>query len=150
MANAIRFTTVELNELDNKVSTAGDKSIALELQIFEALRQEILAAGDSIATSAEALAVIDLFSSLAELSESRGWCRPIVDDSLELSISAGKHAVVEQAVVQQDEGQPETFIANDCHLNKDERMWLLTGPNMAGKSTFLRQNALIVILAQMG
>jgi DNA mismatch repair protein MutS len=150
LANAIRFTTVELNELDNKVSTAGDKSIALELQIFEALRQEILAAGDSIATSAEALAVIDLFSSLAELSESRGWCRPIVDDSLELSISAGKHAVVEQAVVQQDEGQPETFIANDCHLNKDERMWLLTGPNMAGKSTFLRQNALIVILAQMG
>ena len=150
LANAIRFTTVELNELDSKVATAGDKAVTLELEFFELLRQEILDAGEQVATAAEAAAVIDLFCSQAELSESRGWCRPIVDDSLELSITAGKHPVVEQAVVQQDEGQPETFIANDCHLNSDARMWLLTGPNMAGKSTFLRQNALIVVLAQIG
>ncbi len=152
MANAMRFTTTELAELESRISSAADRALGLELDVFEALQAEILDAADAIRAAADALAEIDVAASLAELAETQGWCRPVVDDSLDFAIVAGRHPVVEQVLRRQ---AADPFVANDCDLSPrgDARhgaIWLLTGPNMGGKSTFLRQNALIAILAQMG
>jgi DNA mismatch repair protein MutS len=147
MANAIRFTTTELGELERKISSAADRALALETQLFETLISEISSRNQEIVTTAEALAGLDVATGMAELAVQRRYARPVVDGSLEFNISGGRHPVVEAALEQAAEGD---FIANDCDLSDDQRLWLLTGPNMAGKSTFLRQNALIVVLAQMG
>jgi DNA mismatch repair protein MutS len=147
MANAIRFTTTELGELERKISSAADRALALETQLFEALVSEIQVRHQEIITTAEALAALDVGTGLAELAVQRRYVRPQIDDSLEFKIEGGRHPVVEAALEKAAEGD---FIANDCNLSDDQRLWLLTGPNMAGKSTFLRQNALIVVLAQMG
>jgi len=148
MANAVRFTTVELNDLARDISDAGEKSLAVELEIFEELVAETAHRADAIAIAAAAIARLDLACAGADLAEGRDYCRPTVDDSLDFHIEAGRHPVVEAALSAQ--ADPEAFVANNCDLSHDQRLWLLTGPNMAGKSTFLRQNALIAILAQAG
>ena len=148
MANAVRFATKELLALEQQISEAGGRALALEGTIFEQLVQHIAAEAGRIALASGALAVIDVAAALACLAEERRWTRPEIDADLEFSIKAGRHPVVEAALIAQGEGR--SFIANDCDLSAGQRLWLLTGPNMAGKSTFLRQNALITILAQAG
>lgn len=147
MANAARFTTVELGELERKITEAGDKALAVELQLFAALVDDVVKKLADLRLTAGALAELDVATALAELAIEQNYARPIVDDSLAFEIKKGRHPVVEQALRKSDGG---TFIGNDCDLAPTRRLWLLTGPNMAGKSTFLRQNALIVLLAQMG
>ncbi|MBI1214304.1 MAG: DNA mismatch repair protein MutS [Alphaproteobacteria bacterium] len=147
MANAARFTTVELSELERKISEAAEKSLALELELFAQLAQEVLAQGEVISKTADAIAEIDVAAALAELAVTARYTRPKVDGGLLFDIKGGRHPVVEAALKRQ--GNTD-FIANDCTLGEASRLWLLTGPNMAGKSTFLRQNALIALLAQMG
>lgn len=152
MASAMRFTTTELAELETKIANAADRALSIELAVFDRLVAEIVAGADAIRAGAEALAVLDVSAALARLAESENHCRPAVDTSLAFEIEGGRHPVVEQALRRQAESP---FVANDCNLSPQENarhgaIWLLTGPNMGGKSTFLRQNALIAILAQMG
>jgi len=152
MANAMRFTTTELAELESKIANAADRALSIELAIFEELTAETVSHADSIRAAAVALSVFDVSASLAVLAEEQGYCRPLVDDSLSFNIVAGRHPVVEQALRRQ---AANPFVANDCDLSPQNdggngAIWLLTGPNMGGKSTFLRQNALIAIMAQMG
>ncbi len=147
MASAVRFGTVELSDLERRISEAAGKALAVELELFAGLVEEIAGQADAIAQAAHALAALDVATALAELASERRYTRPQVDDSLAFAITAGRHPVVE-AVLDATNAGP--FVANDCDLAPDNRLWLLTGPNMAGKSTFLRQNALIAVLAQMG
>ena len=147
MANAVRFSTVELGDLEARIAKAGDQALALELEIFEELARAALDRADAIGAAAAALAELDVCAALAELAASRRWARPKVDRSLAFRIVRGRHPVVEAALAARGEG---AFVPNDCDLGPERRLWLLTGPNMAGKSTFLRQNALIAVLAQAG
>jgi DNA mismatch repair protein MutS len=151
MSSAMRFSTIELNELAQKIECAADQALAMELSLFDDLLGEITGRIEDIALSAASLASIDVAASLAHLAWARRYTRPQIDASIEFDIKAGRHPVVEAALKQRGEA---TFVANDCRLGgdgaDDGHLWLLTGPNMAGKSTFLRQNALIVVLAQMG
>ncbi len=147
MANAIRYTTVELGELEDKISRAADRAVALEMQLFDQLLDKITNWGTKILAAAEAMAILDVAASHADLAIDKIYVRPKVDDSLTFDIKGGRHPVVEEALLLGNDGN---FIANDCNLNNENRLWLLTGPNMAGKSTFLRQNAVIAILAQIG
>ena len=147
LASAVRYTTVELGELAGKISRAADQAMALEQELFDDLVGEVTARTDGIAEAAAALAALDVAAGLADLAVERRYVRPIVDDSTAFAITGGRHPVVEAALeAVGDKG----FVPNDCALEGDHRLWLLTGPNMAGKSTFLRQNALIAILAQTG
>ncbi|MGH6994625.1 MAG: DNA mismatch repair protein MutS, partial [Stellaceae bacterium] len=151
LAGQTRFTTTELGELEAKIASAAERALGLELEIFERLNVRVIAETEAIRDCAEALSRLDVAGALAHLAVERDYARPAVDDSLAFVIEGGRHAVVEQALSR--DGTP--FIANDCDLSPPAeteagRIWLLTGPNMAGKSTFLRQNALIAILAQMG
>lgn len=147
MAGAVRFTTVALSELERKVAEAGDRALALELEIFSQLVDAVIDHADAIAFTARALATLDLTAALADLAVEGGWCRPEMASDLSFDVRGGRHPVVEQALAASGGGP---FVANDCDLSPGQRLWLLTGPNMAGKSTFLRQNALIAVLAQMG
>ncbi len=144
-AGQVRFTTTELGELEAKIANAADRALALELAIFDRLAATVASASVAIKDAAGALAMIDVATALAALAVERDYVRPDVDNSLAFAIQGGRHPVVEQAL--QVSGGP--FVANDCDLSAG-RIWLVTGPNMAGKSTFLRQNALIAVLAQMG
>ena len=148
VANAMRFVTTELSALDQSITAAAGRALAIEHDIFNRLVETICTDKSRLSNIAEAIASVDAASSLAELSERRRYVRPRVDDSCAFLIRGGRHPVVEAALQDDAKG---SFIANDCNLDGDgKRIWLLTGPNMAGKSTYLRQNALIVILAQMG
>ncbi|MFN3507404.1 MAG: DNA mismatch repair protein MutS [Allorhizobium sp.] len=152
MANAMRFTTTELADLESRIANAAGQALSLELAAFDRMVAQVIAAAEPIKAAARALAVIDVAAGLAALAEEQGYCRPLVDDSRMFKITAGRHPVVEQALRRQ---AASPFIANDCDLSPHDTkgpgaIWLLTGPNMGGKSTFLRQNALIAILAQMG
>ncbi|HET8726732.1 MAG TPA: DNA mismatch repair protein MutS, partial [Alphaproteobacteria bacterium] len=147
LASAVRFTTVELNELERSIAEAADKALALEMKLFGDLVGEVLGRADAIAALARALAALDVASANAELAVERRHTRPSVDRSLAFDVRGGRHPVVEAALDAANEGP---FVANDCNLSPENRLWLLTGPNMAGKSTFLRQNALIAVMAQMG
>lgn len=148
-ANQVRFTTVELSSLETRILNAGSQAAEIEKRHYERLRALILEHSAQISQTARALAEIDLTTALAHLAVTENWCRPALDTSRSFEITGGRHPVVEQALRAQG-GDP--FIANDCALNAQDHaaIWLLTGPNMAGKSTFLRQNALIAILAQTG
>jgi DNA mismatch repair protein MutS len=151
LAGQVRFTTTELGELEAKIASAAERALGLELEIFERLVAAVTAQSGNIKECAEALSALDVASALAHLAVERHYVRPQVDDSHAFVIEGGRHVVVEQALFR--DGTP--FIANDCDLSPPPqtgagRIWLLTGPNMAGKSTFLRQNALIAVLAQMG
>ena len=157
LANAMRFTTTELADLEARIASAGDRATGLELEIFADLGQRILDAGDQVLAAAAALAEIDVAAGLAELAESERYVRPQVDLSLDFAIEGGRHPVVEQ-VLRRDGG--DAFVANACDLGPlptitvnpkpDGRLIIVTGPNMGGKSTYLRQNALMVVLAQSG
>ena len=146
-ANQVRFTTVPLSEMETKILNAGGRALEIEKRLYDALKFAILEQSGAIAQVARGLAEIDLSTALADLAVQENWCKPIVDTSRALNIKGGRHPVVERALRAQS-GAP--FIANDCDLGSENDIWLLTGPNMAGKSTFLRQNALIALLAQMG
>ena len=151
LAGQVRFTTTELGELEAKIASAADRALGLELETFERLTASVIAQSANIKDCAQALARLDVASALAHLASERNYARPQIDDSHGFIVEGGRHPVVEQALSR--DGTP--FVANDCDLSPPRqtdagRIWLLTGPNMAGKSTFLRQNALIAILAQMG
>jgi DNA mismatch repair protein MutS len=147
LASAVRYTTVELGELESKIGRAADLALNLELEIFEQLVAAAIERAEVISAAAGALAGIDVASGFAELAGDGQWVRPLVDDGMEFAIEGGRHPVVEAALKARGEG---AFVANDCTLSGERRLWLVTGPNMAGKSTFLRQNALIAVLAQIG
>ncbi|GAB6843337.1 DNA mismatch repair protein MutS [Methylorubrum rhodinum] len=148
MVDAMRFTSVELGELESKIAGASDRVLALEAQVFDALSQRVMAQADTIADIADALSALDVAASHAELAVELDWTRPRLDDSLAFAVEGGRHPVVEAALRKAG----EAFIANACDLSGNEagRIRLVTGPNMGGKSTFLRQNALVAVLAQMG
>ncbi|HEX9645975.1 MAG TPA: DNA mismatch repair protein MutS, partial [Alphaproteobacteria bacterium] len=144
LASAVRFATEELARLEDQIARAADRALALELELFDDLVGEVRARERELAPAARALAELDVAAALAELARVRSYVRPHVDQSLDFRIAKGRHAVVEAALGER------AFVANDCELSGAGRLWLLTGPNMAGKSTFLRQNALIAVLAQAG
>jgi len=149
-ASAIRFTTLELSELETKILNAGGRATEIELQIFESIRSKVLEVSADIFAAAAAVAQLDVYASLADLAISEDWVRPIVDDSRAFAVTGGRHPVVEKAL--KDQGA-SPFVANGCDLSAEAgsaSIWLLTGPNMAGKSTFLRQNAIIALLSQIG
>lgn len=146
--NASRFTTVELADLENKIRGAADKALAMEIEIFNNLVQDITIASDDISRTAKALAELDVGAALSDLAVEKNYCRPVLDNSLAFDVADGRHPVVEEAIERDHAG---AFVGNDCRLSDDSSLiWLLTGPNMAGKSTFLRQNAIIAVMAQMG
>ena len=146
--NASRFTTVELTELEDKIRGAADKALAMELAIYDELLTSIKVSSDDIIKCGNALAEIDVAISLASLAVENNYCRPIVDSSLAFEIEDGRHPVVEQSLKKENSSP---FVGNNCFLGGEKgNLWLLTGPNMAGKSTYLRQNAIIAIMAQMG
>ena len=160
MAGAMRFTTPELVETETRIVSAADRALAIEQEIFTDLANAIAAEEKALGETAAALAELDCLAALAEVAVEQGYSRPVLDDSPAFEIRGGRHPVVEQALKTANAG---AFIENDCVLvasrpemptGFDEvteaRLWLVTGPNMAGKSTFLRQNALITVLAQMG
>ena len=144
-ANQVRFTTVELSEVEKKILNAGHRALEIEKVIFIELCKDILVSAENISATSLSLSVLDVSASLADLTLSENWVRPLVDDSRAFMISGGRHPVVESA----NRRTGNTFIPNNCEIDNGG-IWLLTGPNMAGKSTFLRQNALIAMLAQMG
>ena len=148
-ANQVRFTTVELSELETKILNAGNHAVELEKTLYANLRAAILDKAGEIGATSAALAELDLACALADLAQAENWVKPTVDNSRAFDIKGGRHPVVERALAQQS-GTP--FVANDCNLSADTSaaIWLLTGPNMAGKSTYLRQNALMALIAQMG
>ncbi len=150
MANGARFTTPELSDLDRRITEAADRATQRERAVFAHLVAQTLERSEAIAACAAALARIDVAQSAARLAEPGTWVRPHVTDGTEFKIVAGRHPVVEQALAAATSASRNAFVPNDCDLAPDRRLLLLTGPNMAGKSTFLRQNALIVILAQAG
>ena len=148
-ANAVRFTTIELSEMETRILNAGNHAMELEKRLYSSLRQSILDQADRIGLAARALAEIDLCAGFADLARANDWSEPVVDNSRAFHVEAGRHPVVERALKAQG---GTGFVANDCDLSATDTaaIWLLTGPNMAGKSTFLRQNALITLLAQAG
>ncbi|MEZ5849321.1 MAG: DNA mismatch repair protein MutS [Hyphomicrobiaceae bacterium] len=161
MANAVRFTSAELEETEGRIAHAAERALAIEQDVFGDLAAAVAASEQTLVSLAGALAELDCFAALAELAEREGYVRPTIDTGTAFEIQGGRHPVVEQALRAAKSGP---FVENDCILGRapatpqptgfdeiaDRRIWLVTGPNMAGKSTFLRQNALIVVLAQMG
>jgi DNA mismatch repair protein MutS len=146
LAGVVRFNAPELHEQAMRVTQAGAHALAAEAAHLEDLIEQALARRDAIAAAADAIARLDVAAALAERAVEGGWCRPALVDHPCLEIEGGRHPVVEAAVAKAG----GRFVANDCRLSEDSRLWLVTGPNMGGKSTFLRQNALICVLAQAG
>jgi DNA mismatch repair protein MutS len=160
MANAVRFATAELLETEGMIASASERAHNLEQEIFADLAARVGAAASDLGAAAAALAELDVFVALAQLSLEQDYARPRIDASMAFDIRGGRHPVVQQALARSGAAQ---FIENDCVLGEsggeaaeagaaasEARIWLVTGPNMAGKSTFLRQNALIAVMAQMG
>ncbi|RAI45494.1 DNA mismatch repair protein MutS [Rhodoplanes roseus] len=151
LAGQVRFTSTELGALEAKIASAADRALGLELDIFERLVAAVVDAADAVKAAARALAVVDVASSLAAVAVECRFVRPEVDSGLAFCIEGGRHPVVEQAIAVEG----GSFVANDSDLSPPSakasgRIAVVTGPNMAGKSTYLRQNALIVVLAQAG
>jgi DNA mismatch repair protein MutS len=161
MANAVRFSTVELAEIEGRIASAAERALAIEQEVFAALANAVDGEAPALCDAAAALAELDHTAALAALAEDEGYVRPRILDGEAFEIRGGRHPVVEQALRAAKAGP---FIENDCVLGRappeeppagfdegsEARIWLVTGPNMAGKSTFLRQNALIAVMAQMG
>jgi DNA mismatch repair protein MutS len=149
MAGAVRFSTDELASLASRISEAAESALALETALFDEMTLLAIAHGEALSAIADALSTLDVASALGELAIAARYVRPTIDNGLKFKIARGRHPVVESALQSVNAGP---FVPNDCDLSPDAkgRLWLVTGPNMAGKSTFLRQNALIAILAQTG
>ncbi|AMY71762.1 DNA mismatch repair protein MutS [Frigidibacter mobilis] len=147
-ANQVRFTTLPLNEMETRILNSANHALEIEKRLYDSLKRAVMDQAAAIGEAARALAGIDLAAGFADLAAGGDWCEPLVDDSRAFVVEAGRHPVVERALKRS--GAP--FVANDCALTEGgtPAIWLLTGPNMAGKSTFLRQNALIALLAQAG
>ncbi len=147
-AGQVRFTTLELSGLETRILNAGNHALEIEKRLYSSLKGAILAHAGPIGEAARALAEIDLGAGFADLASGEDWVQPRLDESRAFAVEGGRHPVVEFALRRTG----EAFVANDCALTSGETpaVWLLTGPNMAGKSTFLRQNALIALLAQAG
>ena len=146
MAGAVRFNSLKLHAEAARIAEAGGHALAAEEAHFEQLVGEVAAAREAIAATAAALARLDVGAANAERAAEGDWCRPEIGEDAGLAITGGRHPVVEAALAKAG----ERFVANDCELSDTNRLWLIGGPNMGGKSTFLRQNALIVVLAQAG
>ncbi len=146
MKGAVRFNSIALHEEASRIAEAGGHALAAEEAHFEELTGAVCAAAHAVADTAAALARVDVSAGQAERAAEGGWCRPSLSESAELTITEGRHPVVEAALTQSG----ERFVANDCALSLADRLWLIGGPNMGGKSTFLRQNALIILMAQSG
>ncbi len=146
LAGVVRFNSIDLHEQASRVAQAGGHALAAEAAHLEELIEAVLTRKSAIDAAARTLARLDVAAGLAERAAEGGWCAPDFAEGRCLEIIGGRHPVVEDALSR--EGQ--SFVANDCCLSEADRLWLVTGPNMGGKSTFLRQNALIVILAQAG
>ncbi|MGB7371399.1 DNA mismatch repair protein MutS, partial [Erythrobacter sp.] len=146
MKGAVRFNSLGLHEEASRISESAGRALAAEDAHFEELVGEVGTSREAIAATAAALARIDVAASNAERASEGDWCRPQIEDAACLEITGGRHPVVEGALAKTG----ERFVANDCTLGQDDRLWLIGGPNMGGKSTFLRQNALIVLMAQAG
>ncbi|MDP9413287.1 MAG: DNA mismatch repair protein MutS, partial [Pseudomonadota bacterium] len=146
LAGVVRFNAPDLHEHALRVSQAGAHALAAEAAHFEELTAHALKRADPIAAAADALARLDVAAALAERAAEDGWSRPALVDHSCFEVEGGRHPVVEDAL----RSSGARFVANDCRLSEDNRLWLVTGPNMGGKSTFLRQNALITLLAQAG
>ncbi|MBT5107259.1 MAG: DNA mismatch repair protein MutS [Rhodospirillaceae bacterium] len=147
LGSAVRYTTTELAELARDIAEAADKALAVEIRLFDDLVVEINTRADALAATASAVAALDVAAALAALAVDNQHARPVIDDSTAFEIQEGRHPVVEAALAQSGGA---SFTPNECDLVDERRLWLVTGPNMAGKSTFLRQNAIIAIMAQMG
>lgn len=146
MAAATRYSTAELVELEQRLAHAAEQAAEREQALFGEMRAAVLDAGDTVSAIARRLAGLDVDAALAELAVEQRWVRPEIVEDPRFEVEGGRHPVVEQALARRH----QRFVANDCRLDADETLWLVTGPNMAGKSTFLRQNALVVLLAQAG
>ncbi len=146
LASSVRYTSIELRELEKDLLNLADNILKLELELYTQLVALILEKSVELTLFAYAISTIDVASSFGLLALANNYSRPIIDNSLEFNIVDGRHPIIENVLSK----QKQEFIANDCHLRLEQNLWLITGPNMAGKSTFLRQNALIAILAQMG
>jgi DNA mismatch repair protein MutS len=161
LANAMRFSTAELIEIEGRIAASADRALGLEQEVFSELATGIAKEERALSEMARALAELDAVASLATVAREQAYVRPVLDNSAAFAIRGGRHPVVEQAL---DASKAGAFIENDCVLGRpppasvapgfdegaDARIWLVTGPNMAGKSTFLRQNALIALMAQIG
>jgi DNA mismatch repair protein MutS len=147
MANVVRFTTPELAALERDISQAADRAVSIEQDIFKKLTDDVAIEADAVGIVARALAALDVAAGLATLAVDMNHVRPVMTDDCAFAIEGGRHPVVEDSL---RKNAGDSFVPNDCDLGAAQRLWLLTGPNMAGKSTFLRQNALIAILAQAG
>jgi DNA mismatch repair protein MutS len=146
MKNVVRYTTIELGELEGKIASASDKLTAMEFELYEELIGSVLCQSEQIALAASALARLDVSAALANLAIEQVYSRPVLAENLNFEIYGGRHPIVERAVLDENNpgvlsGESVNFVANDCNLSGASKIWLLTGPNMAGKSTFLRQNA---------
>lgn len=147
-AQAQRHTNTELSDLATRIAEAAERALSIELRLVDEMVTRVQASARGLGEVAQAVARIDVLAGLGELAAEQGYVRPVLDMSMSFRITRGRHPVVEAALTRQAQG----FVANDCDLSPDGpgRLWVVTGPNMAGKSTFLRQNALIAIMAQMG
>lgn len=141
-----RYVTSELLDLERRLSEAHEQALQRETLLLEALMAEVLTHESALRQSAETIARLDVSSALADVAVTENYSRPVVSSDEAFRLVQGRHPVVERYV----QAQRVSFVPNDCVLEGSQRAWLLTGPNMAGKSTFLRQNALVTVLAQMG
>ncbi|MCY4100798.1 MAG: DNA mismatch repair protein MutS [Rhodobacteraceae bacterium] len=146
-STACRFTSKELSDLESRIVNAQQKAVEIEVKLFEQFREAILAQANDIFFIAQTLSEMDVIATLAEIAHTNNWCKPVLDESCDLEIVAGRHPVVEESLHKNNQ---TPFVTNDCNISDEGRIILLTGPNMAGKSTFLRQNALLALLAQIG
>ena len=147
LSNTVRYTTTALTELEQRLQTAAEQALSLEQIFFEDLVMQVQAQGEEICNTAKVLAILDVSSSLAQLAITQNYVKPVVDASTAFCIQGRRHIVVEQ-MLSKTTNTP--FAPNDCVFEEGKRLWLITGPNMAGKSTYLRQNSLITLMAQMG
>ena len=145
-ANSIRYTTNELQELESKMVNAKLLVVNLEQEIYHKICSHLIDNQSKLLSLANALSMLDVYCGFAMLADENDYCRPQLSDDMQFAMSEGRHPVVEASLKKAN----ESFVHNDCNLSSDERVWLITGPNMAGKSTYLRQNAVIAILAHIG
>ena len=146
-ANTIRIKSISLDQLEKTALNARNNALELEIKILEELHKKVLNISKDILFLSRKVSYLDVCSTLGYIAKLYGWCCPLVDDSKDFIVKDGRHSVIEKTISNKS---LNSFVPNDCSLSSNEHLWLITGPNMAGKSTFLRQNAHIIILAQIG